>query len=230
MKISIIIPVYNAEKYLERAVKSALNQSETGEVILVEDDSPDNALELCMNLEEEYERVKLFRHPDGKNHGAGASRNLGIEKSDFDFIAFFDVDLRLTQDTEITIRLVSKCRLYPGELKKPVANRFWHEQNRTAKNDENERHYKKLCAKKILFWSQKHHNRKEKAIVFNFCGSLFSYGQRSSPRKTIFRQRFDDLVLYLKMMLFWRVYLDRILIVRIIGVFSRKIGRIFDSR
>jgi predicted SAM-dependent methyltransferase len=92
VEISVIIPVYNAEKYLERAVMSALDQPETGEVILVEDDSPDNALELCQKLEKEHEKVKLFRHPDGKNHGAGASRNLGIKKAQFDYIAFLDAD------------------------------------------------------------------------------------------------------------------------------------------
>jgi len=92
MKISVIIPVYNAEHYVTQAVESALQFDEVSEVILVEDKSPDNALEVCQNLEKKYERVKLFQHPDKGNHGAGASRNLGIEKATVDFIAFLDAD------------------------------------------------------------------------------------------------------------------------------------------
>lgn len=92
MKISVIIPVYNAEKYLTNAVESALQFDEVSEVILVEDKSPDNALEVCKTLAEKHETVKLFQHPDKGNHGAGASRNLGLEQATGDFIAFLDAD------------------------------------------------------------------------------------------------------------------------------------------
>ncbi len=50
MKISVIIPVYNAEKYVTQAVESALQFDEVYEVVLVEDKSPDNALQVCRNL------------------------------------------------------------------------------------------------------------------------------------------------------------------------------------
>lgn len=92
MKISVIIPVYNAEKYVSKAVESALQFEEVQEVILVEDRSPDNALEICRQLSGKYERVHLYQHPDKGNHGAGASRNLGIEKAKSEFIAFLDAD------------------------------------------------------------------------------------------------------------------------------------------
>ncbi|MCQ9637350.1 glycosyltransferase [Chryseobacterium sp. WG14] len=92
MKISVIIPVYNAEKYVANAVHSALQFKEVYEVILIEDGSPDNALKICIGLAEKYERVKFFQHADQRNHGAGTSRNLGIEKSTGDFIAFLDAD------------------------------------------------------------------------------------------------------------------------------------------
>jgi glycosyltransferase involved in cell wall biosynthesis len=92
MKISVIIPVYNAEKYVRKAVESALQQAETGEILLVEDNSPDNCLQICQDLEKEHEKVRLLRHPDGKNHGAGATRNLGIKNAKFDYIAFLDAD------------------------------------------------------------------------------------------------------------------------------------------
>ena len=92
MKTSVIIPVYNAEKYLISAVESALQFNEVFEIILIEDNSPDNALQVCKELALQYGRVKLFQHPDKKNHGAGASRNLGIQKATGDFIAFLDAD------------------------------------------------------------------------------------------------------------------------------------------
>lgn len=92
MKISVIVPVYNAEKYVAQAVESALQFDEVYEVILIEDKSPDNALQVCQQLAEKYDRVKLFQHQDKGNHGAGATRNLGIEKATGDFIAFLDAD------------------------------------------------------------------------------------------------------------------------------------------
>jgi glycosyltransferase involved in cell wall biosynthesis len=92
MEVSVIIPVYNAEKYVREAVESALAQPETGEVILIEDGSPDNAIAVCRELEKEHSKVKLFQHPNGENRGAGASRNLGIKNANCEFIAFLDAD------------------------------------------------------------------------------------------------------------------------------------------
>jgi glycosyltransferase involved in cell wall biosynthesis len=90
--VSVITPVYNAEIYLRKAVESAVILGEVGEVILIEDASPDNALAVALELEQEFEKVKLFQHPDKGNHGAGASRNLGIQKASCDYIAFLDAD------------------------------------------------------------------------------------------------------------------------------------------
>ena len=92
MRISVIIPVYNAEKYVEQAVKSSLQFDDVLEVILVEDRSPDNALAVCETLVQANSKVKLFQHPDKGNHGAGASRNLGMKMAQGDYIAFLDAD------------------------------------------------------------------------------------------------------------------------------------------
>ena len=92
MKVSVIIPVYNAAKFVTQAVESALMQPETGEVILIEDGSIDNSLQVCSYLSKRYNKVHLFRHNDGDNRGAGASRNLGLQKSVHEFIAFLDAD------------------------------------------------------------------------------------------------------------------------------------------
>ncbi len=77
---------------VRRAVESAVALPEVGEVILIEDGSPDGALEICRQLEQEFKNVKLLQHPNGENRGAGASRNLGLEHAKFPFVAFLDAD------------------------------------------------------------------------------------------------------------------------------------------
>ncbi|MDY0016730.1 MAG: glycosyltransferase family A protein [Candidatus Delongbacteria bacterium] len=91
-RISVIIPVYNAEKYLEQAVISAISQGEVSEVILTEDGSTDNSLQLCQELEMKFDKIKLLSHPNYENKGAGASRNLGITNAECEYIAFLDAD------------------------------------------------------------------------------------------------------------------------------------------
>src|SRR6478735_3013546 len=91
-KVSVIVPVYNAAPYVEEAVRSAVSLPEVGEVILVEDGSADNGLEVCKILVQHYANVKLFQHEDGKNRGAGESRNLALKHSRFPYIAFLDAD------------------------------------------------------------------------------------------------------------------------------------------
>jgi len=90
--ISVVVPVHNAENYVGQAVESALNQPEVGEVMLVEDGSRDSSLEVCQCVAERHARVKLLQHSDRSNHGAAASRNLGIRSAAFEFIAFLDAD------------------------------------------------------------------------------------------------------------------------------------------
>lgn len=92
MQVTVVIPVYNARDYLEQAVASALGQNQTERVILVEDGSRDCSLAVCKRLESRHRRVLLLRHPDGGNHGAGASRNLGVAKAESPFVAFLDAD------------------------------------------------------------------------------------------------------------------------------------------
>jgi glycosyltransferase involved in cell wall biosynthesis len=92
VKVSVVIPVYNAEAYVEQAVLSALEQPQTAEVVLIEDGSSDESLPRCLDLARAHPRVRLLRHADGGNHGASASRNLGITSCVGDFIAFLDAD------------------------------------------------------------------------------------------------------------------------------------------
>lgn len=90
--ISVIIPILNSGKFIEKAVDSVLIQSEVDELIIVDDGSTDNSLSICNRLAKNNEKIKIFQHQDKKNHGRSASRNLGIKKAKGKFVAFLDAD------------------------------------------------------------------------------------------------------------------------------------------
>jgi glycosyltransferase involved in cell wall biosynthesis len=91
MKISVIISVYNAEKFIANAAKSALQFEEVYEVFLIEYGSSDHSLAICEKLVEDYDRVKLFQHNQGRYKADNIrTRNLGIENASGDFISFLD--------------------------------------------------------------------------------------------------------------------------------------------
>ena len=126
--VSIVIPVYNAESYLRKAVESAVNLVEVGEIILIEDQSPDNALALAVSLEQEFDKVKLFQHPDKKNHGAGASRNLGIQKASCEYIAFLDADDYYLPNRFVKDKLVFKTNYNCDGVYSAVGTHFYSQE------------------------------------------------------------------------------------------------------
>lgn len=115
MKVSVVIPVYNAEKYLRQAVESCWDLEDVGEVLLVEDCSADKSLEVSKELANESDKVMLLRHPDGENRGAGASRNLGIRRARCKYIAFLDADdLYLPNRFNASLRLLENSSIIDG--------------------------------------------------------------------------------------------------------------------
>lgn len=90
--ISVIIPVYNAEPYLEKALKSVLIQSEVAEIIVVNDGSKDNSLSLIKKFQNNDKRIKIFHHKNKVNKGRAASRNLALKNVSQPFVAFLDAD------------------------------------------------------------------------------------------------------------------------------------------
>lgn len=88
--ISIIVPVYRAEKYLDRCVKSILNQTYINfELILVEDGSPDASGALCDRWAERDNRIRVIHKENG---GASSARNRGLDIARGEYIAFVDSD------------------------------------------------------------------------------------------------------------------------------------------
>lgn len=90
--VSVIIPVYQAKKFIEEAVNSCLSFDEVGEVLLIDDGSTDGSLIECQRIAQNTQKVKIFYHEDNQNKGPSATRNLGIKKAKFPFIAFLDAD------------------------------------------------------------------------------------------------------------------------------------------
>lgn len=96
MEISIIVPVYQAEQYLVRCVKSILKQTFTDfELILVDDGSPDRCPALCDKLASTDKRIKVI-HKD--NGGQSSARNAGLEIARGKYIGFVDADDWITPD------------------------------------------------------------------------------------------------------------------------------------
>lgn len=92
MKLSIVIPLYNKEQYLERCLNSLLNQDlslNEYEIIIVDDGSTDSSCSIAEKFENEYANIHLYQQ---KNGGAGAARNNGFDKSKGEYIYFLDAD------------------------------------------------------------------------------------------------------------------------------------------
>lgn len=95
-KVSIIIPVYNAEKHITRCIKSIENQTyKDFNAILVNDGSTDDSLSVLKTLEKKYDFIKVFTQ---ENKGAASARNHGLEKADGEFVCFVDADDWLEKD------------------------------------------------------------------------------------------------------------------------------------
>lgn len=90
VKVSIIVPIYNVEKYLDRCMQSLLNQTlKEIEIVLVDDGSPDNCPKMCDEYAKKDSRVKVVHK---QNAGLGYARNSGLENATGEYVAFVDSD------------------------------------------------------------------------------------------------------------------------------------------
>ena len=92
--VSVIIPFYNRENFLDESVESVLAQTyQNWELILIDDGSTDQSSIIAREFVEKYPtKIFLHQHENGKNRGASSSRNLGIKNAKGDFITFLDSD------------------------------------------------------------------------------------------------------------------------------------------
>lgn len=95
MKVSVIVPVYNTEKYLKKSIDSLLKQNfEDYEIIVINDLSPDNAEEIIKS----YNDKKIVYIKNKTNKGIGYNRNLGIKKAKGEYVCFIDSDDYVKED------------------------------------------------------------------------------------------------------------------------------------
>lgn len=96
MTVSVIIPVYNAEKYLSQCIESVLDQTVSDfELLLVDDGSTDSSGALCDRYALSDARIRVFHRPNG---GVSTARNLGLDEARGDYVVFVDADDWLNPD------------------------------------------------------------------------------------------------------------------------------------
>lgn len=129
MKISVIIPVYNVEKYLEKCVESVTNQTlKNIEIILVDDGSPDSCPQICDSLADKDTRIKVIHKTNG---GLSSARNAGLKMAKGEWIYFLDSDdyiepqtleimLSFTKNKSIDIVIAGVQPFYNGTTKPSV--------------------------------------------------------------------------------------------------------------
>lgn len=126
--ISIIIPVYKVEKYLDRCINSIVSQTYSNlEIILIDDGSPDSSPIICDNWRKKDARIQVIHK---SNEGLSATRNLGIELASGDYISFVDSDdycLPLMYE-----KLVSMQEEYDAEI--TICNFFNEESSYRVEN------------------------------------------------------------------------------------------------
>ena len=97
IKVSVIVPVYNVERYLRKSILSIINQTlKEIEIILINDGSTDSSLSIMQDLAENDSRIKIFSQP---NHGQSIARNIGLVNAVGKYIYFFDSDDILEENT-----------------------------------------------------------------------------------------------------------------------------------
>ena len=89
--VSVIIPVYKAERFIKQTINSVINQTYKNiEIIIVDDCSPDKSADIILEMAKIYSQIKYFKLD--VNSGAAVARNKGIEVSEGQYIAFLDSD------------------------------------------------------------------------------------------------------------------------------------------
>ena len=111
-KVSIIVPVYNIEQYLEQCIDSIINQTYKNiEVLLIDDGSTDNSGKICERYEKEYGHIKVIHQING---GLCAARNIGLDNATGKYICFIDSDDYI--EKEYVEKLYHEVKLYDLDI------------------------------------------------------------------------------------------------------------------
>lgn len=168
--ISIVVPIYNVENYLCKCINSIINQTYKNiEIILVNDGSTDNCLEICKKYKKNDKRIKIINKDNG---GLSSARNAGIDVARGKYIAFIDSDDYIDKDMILVLyNLIKKDKINIS-----ICNRFHYYEYEKNKN----KMYKPYCKNKSSNTIKM--NKKEalkELCTFNLfdmsaCGKLFN--------------------------------------------------------
>ncbi len=144
IKISVIVPVYNVEKFVEECVQSIINQTLTDiEIILINDNSKDNSNEICKELLKKDSRISLYQS-EGK--GVSKARNIGISVAKGEWISFVDSDDWLEENMMEELYNVAckgksdiiMCDSYINKGEEQTINEFYYEEKIIAGKEKEE--------------------------------------------------------------------------------------------
>ena len=105
--VSVVIPAYNCERYIEKAITSVIQQPEVAEIVVVNDGSTDTTQSILEALQKQNQIIKVYHHENNSNKGRSASRNLAIKNATANYIAFLDAD-----DYYLPNRFVSDKKIF----------------------------------------------------------------------------------------------------------------------
>ena len=106
--VSLIVPVYNAEEFIEKNIRRLLEQTYKNlEIIIIDDGSQDNTLSKCLSLSKTDNRIRVFSH---SNHGVSYTRNMGMKYAKGSYCMFIDADDSIEANTvEDMHRFFQEC-------------------------------------------------------------------------------------------------------------------------
>lgn len=170
--ISVIIPIYNCEKYIRKSLKSLINQNydfRKIEVLLINDGSTDKSLEICESFSKKYSNIKVFSH---ENRGVSYTRNIGLMNATGAYITFLDSDDYLSNSAikclvdffdkhneEIDIVTYSMVYDKKGKLEEHPKNKIF---NKTGVYNANDLHYFPMSTINVVI-----KNKKKKNLLFD---------------------------------------------------------------
>ncbi|AJC85155.1 glycosyltransferase family 2 protein [Campylobacter peloridis] len=230
-KISIILPTYNVEKYIARALNSCINQSfKDIEIIVVDDFGSDKSINIAKEYAKKDKRIKIIHNE--KNLGTFASRNIGVLNSNSEFIMFLDPDDYLELNAcELAINTMLENKvdmiIFDAYVHRVKFKKFYR-----FKNDEcfkkneflefllNQKHFcwsvwAKLYKKEILLEIFEFFNIKEKLcygedVLFNYVNFVFCENFFVS-KKCFYHYEFNEFGRYenKNKEILWQNYMDK---------------------
>lgn len=151
IKVSIIVPVYNVEKYIERCLKSLVNQTmQEIEILIINDGTKDNSMDVCNKYAKLDDRIKIYNK---ENEGLGLTRNYGIKRALGEYVCFVDSDDYV--DVDMCQKLYNEAKKNDADI---VYGGIFYDNN-------NNKIVKKPCVNNVTMWKGK---EKVKELLLDF--------------------------------------------------------------